>query len=585
MCVPVHWLRVRIPATARPHKGDAGYWSPRHCHRDGGRAAWSHEPPYATVPDIAGYLALCPNRVEAIEKGCCGLRAGSGRVAGIAMRVLRAAADGRFGRVCRTRIAAHRGSRDHAFPVIDRGSLPREIPAFSGSITLLSSVREPLPPHDVQPPISSALLAVWALFLGLALVLAAHGLQSTLVGLRATLEGFPAAAIGVVMTGFYIGYMVGARVAPALLQSVGHVRMFGAMASLAGFTSLLHAMFVDPYTWVAARFLTGICVAGLTIVIESWLNDRATNEMRGRVLGAYVVVSYASVMAGNLMLNAAAPETWLLFGACAMLFSVAVIPVLLSASPTPRFNAPARMPIGRLWRTSPLGVAGVFVTGMSNGAFFGMGAVFAREMGLTVEATSLFMSALVLGGVVMQWPLAWCSDRMDRRWVLAGMTLGAAAFAATGLLLSPDNRVALYLVSFLIGCLSLPMYSLANAHTNDFVRSEEMVSAGAGLVFANGAGSVFGPLCASVLMGLLGPHGLFWYLIVVHVALGVFAFWRMTRRATVAVQDHVPTVPLPASASPVAAGQAAEAAADAARAHEHVQEAGGVERAEPERRG
>ena len=394
----------------------------------------------------------------------------------------------------------------------------------------------------VRPPISSALFAVWALFVGLGIMLAGHGLQSTLVGLRATIEKFPAATVGVIMTGFYVGYVVGARVAPRLVQSVGHVRTFGALAALAGVTSLLHALVIDPYAWMVVRFVTGICLAGLTVVIESWLNDRATNEMRGRVLATYVVVLYLAVM----------------------LFSIAVIPVLLSASPAPSFHAPGPVSVKRLFKASPLGVAGVFVTGMSNGAFFGMAAVFAGSIGLSVEATSLFITSLVLGGIIMQWPIGWFSDRLDRRWVLAGVTLGAAAVALVGALSPVDNRTLLYGIAFALGGLSLPMYSLSSAHTNDFVPAEDMVASAGGLAFANGAGAIFGPAGAAAAMALIGPRGLFWYLVLVHGVLGVYAFWRMTRRATVPIEEHVPSVPLAIGSSHVVAEQAAEYAAEAA---------------------
>ncbi len=416
----------------------------------------------------------------------------------------------------------------------------------------------------VRPPISSALFAVWALFVGLGIMLAGHGLQSTLVGLRATIEKFPAATVGVIMTGFYVGYVVGARVAPRLVQSVGHVRTFGALAALAGVTSLLHALVIDPYAWMVVRFVTGICLAGLTVVIESWLNDRATNEMRGRVLATYVVVLYLAVMAGNLLLNVADPAGWQLFALAAMLFSIAVIPVLLSASPAPSFHAPGPVSVKRLFKASPLGVAGVFVTGMSNGAFFGMAAVFAGSIGLSVEATSLFITSLVLGGIIMQWPIGWFSDRLDRRWVLAGVTLGAAAVALVGALSPVDNRTLLYGIAFALGGLSLPMYSLSSAHTNDFVPAEDMVASAGGLAFANGAGAIFGPAGAAAAMALIGPRGLFWYLVLVHGVLGVYAFWRMTRRATVPIEEHVPSVPLAIGSSHVVAEQAAEYAAEAA---------------------
>lgn len=228
------------------------------------------------------------------------------------------------------------------------------------------------------------------------------GLQSTLLGVRASLEGFPTAVTGLIMSTFYLGFLGGAVYAPRFVERVGHIRVFGALASLASAAVLIHGIIVTPVAWSLLRLLSGFCLAGLYIVAESWLNDRATNRTRGQLLSIYMVVTYAGVAGGQLLLNAADPQGLQLFILTSVLISVALVPLLLSAGPAPKFSRQSPLSLRALYTISPLGVVGAFATGMASGALFGFGPVYAESSGLSVSQISFFMTAALLGCTVFQ---------------------------------------------------------------------------------------------------------------------------------------------------------------------------------------
>jgi len=268
----------------------------------------------------------------------------------------------------------------------------------------------------------------WALFLGLGLIMLGNGLQGSLLGLRASMEGFGVTTTGLVMSGYFIGMLVGATIVPKIVTRVGHVRSFGAMASLASTSILLHAVIIDPWVWWLMRCVTGIAYAGLYIVAESWLNDASENETRGQLLSFYMLISLGGMAGGQFMLNIAAPSSYELFVLISVLVSIAVIPILLSVSRAPEFNTSENVGIRQLFQVSPLGVSGMFMNGVMMGAVFGMGAVYAAEIGLSVGQISLFMGALVLGGVFLQYPLGKASDVIGRRWVIIAIDADTIPF-------------------------------------------------------------------------------------------------------------------------------------------------------------
>ena len=390
----------------------------------------------------------------------------------------------------------------------------------------------------------AAIVATWALLLGMALLMIGNGLQASLVGLRATLEGFSTTTTGLVMSGFYVGFMLGSILTPMALRRVGYVRVFAALAAVASIAALGHAVFADPVNWTLMRILTGLCYAGLYVVSESWLNDRATNQTRGQLLSVYVVISLGGMGVGQLLLNVASVRGFELFILASVLVSVAVVPILLSAGPTPAFTASSRLGLRRLYALSPLGVIGTMGTGLANGVLIGMGAVFGDQAGLSAAQISLFMGAMFLGGVLLQWPIGRLSDRFDRRRVITFVTFLAALAALGAIVLSGISETGLFVFIALLGGLSLPLYSLRIAHANDHLEPSQMIAASAGLVLVMGIGANLGPLTAGALMSVVGADGYFWCLAVVHGAIGVFALYRMAARPALPLDDQAPYVPV-----------------------------------------
>ncbi|MFZ5791070.1 MAG: MFS transporter [Pseudomonadota bacterium] len=374
------------------------------------------------------------------------------------------------------------------------------------------------------------LFATAPLLLGVALMMAGNGLQGSLLGLRATAEGFPASLTGLIMSGYYLGFFAGSLLTPKVVGRVGHVRVFAALAATASMAILIHAVFVNWPSWTLLRAVTGFSFSGLYVVVESWLNDRASNETRGRLLGIYTVAQAVALSLGQLMLNLGDPASFELFSLVAVLISAAVLPVLLVSASTPHFGEAEKLPLLQLFRLSPLGVVGTLGAGITISGFSGMGAVYAKAIGFTVGQVSLFMALSVIGSAIFPWPLGWLSDRLDRRRVITGVTLLMAALCVAGMAAPGLSTILLLAIVFLYGGLSMPIYSLSVAHANDRLKPEQMVAASSTLMLAYGIGAILGPLTVGQAMTLLGPSGYFAYLAAAHVALGLFAIWRMIRR-------------------------------------------------------
>lgn len=383
--------------------------------------------------------------------------------------------------------------------------------------------------------------AIIPILLGVAFCMASNGLQGTLLGWRAEHEGFPLPLTGVMMTGYYIGFLSGALLAPWIVARVGHVRVYAALASAAAAAAVAHAVFVNWPAWTVFRMVTGFSFAGLYVVIESWLNDRSPNEIRARIFSLYMLVNLTSLAGGPLLLNLADARGFELFTLASVLLSVAVLPVALAPAPAPQFAVRLHLGLRQLYRASPLGIGACFGIGLAISSFHGMGAVFAKQIGLSVAEVSLFMTALVLGAVVLQWPIGHLADRFDRRLVLAATALGAAVVAFLATAAIGASKPALFALVALFGSLSLPIYSLSIAHTNDALKREEMVAGSSGLMLVYGAGAIIGPVSVAATMAVVGPVGFFLYAAAVHAAIGAFAIYRLLRRATVLAQRDSPT--------------------------------------------
>ncbi|MBT3787150.1 MAG: MFS transporter [Alphaproteobacteria bacterium] len=390
----------------------------------------------------------------------------------------------------------------------------------------------------------------WALFLGLGLIMLGNGLQGSLLGLRASMEGFGVTATGLVMSGYFIGLLVGSTVVPGIVARVGHIRSFGAMASLASTSILVHVVVIEPWTWWAMRFVTGFAYAGLYIVAESWLNDASENETRGQLLSFYMLISLAGLAGGQFMLNIANPSSYELFVLISVLVSFAVIPILLSVSKAPDFETSESVNLLQLYRVSPLGVMGMLVNGLTMGAIFGMGAVYAANIGLSVKEISFFMGALVLGGALLQLPIGRLSDIVGRRQVIIGT---CAAGVVVSFIASRYDGTGwmLYFLIALIGGVSTPLYALCIAHTNDYLNPGQMVAASGTLVLAMSIGSSLGAPITALAMDVLGDQAFFQSIAISMALICIFGVWRSTQRQAIATEDtndFVIMAPTPMSA-------------------------------------
>ena len=382
----------------------------------------------------------------------------------------------------------------------------------------------------------SAITNSWALLLGIAFLMLGNGLQSTVLSVRGSIEGFSTESIGAVMTCYFIGYLAGSFVTPKVLANVGHVRVFAALASLSSASALLHAVFIDPYTWGAMRLITGFCFAGLYIVAESWLNDMATNETRGQTLSTYLIVQMLGIIIAQFVLNLWDASGYALFVIISVLVSISFAPILLSVNAAPVHSTTKRMSIGDLYRASPLGAVGCFILGGIFAAQFGMGAVFATAKGLSLADLSIFVAMIYVGGLLAQYPLGYISDRMDRRLLISALTGAGTVALIVGMLFSGSSTVLLTM-AFMMGAVSNPLYSLLIAYVNDYLEQDDMAAASSGLLFLNGIGAILGPLIVGWMMTNLGPDSYFAFIAALFALISAYAAYRMTQRAAPSVED------------------------------------------------
>jgi MFS family permease len=376
-----------------------------------------------------------------------------------------------------------------------------------------------------------------------------NGLQGTLLGLRASMEGFPTAITGVVMSCYYGGFLLGSIYTPRYVAKVGHIRVFAAFASLASAAVLIHSLFPDPLVWGMARLVTGATFAGMFVVAESWLNGQSTNEIRGNVLSIYMIIQYGGFIGGQLLLNLASPEGHALFILISVLLSLALVPILITAVPAPVLQEPEHVGLKDLWKISPLGVFTGINVGIAHGAIWGMGAVFAQSTGKTVTEISIFMATFVLGGFILQWPMGILSDKLDRKQIM----VGASWFAVFLAVLCMFSVFQLSTLIFIFGGVSLPLYSLSLAYTNDHLSPDQMVAASSSMVLIYGLGALLGPVLASVMMSAFGSWGFFLIQILAHAAVGVFALVYLIREPKLRHADQSAFISVPFRSSPMAA--------------------------------
>lgn len=378
---------------------------------------------------------------------------------------------------------------------------------------------------------------IFSLLRGTAFLLAASGLHGLLLPLRGQAEGFSTAALGLMGTAWAAGFVAGCYLAPHVVRRAGHVRAFGTFASCAAIIALCTGLVIDEIVWILLRACTGFVMAGAFMVIESWLNEKATNESRGTVFGLYMMVTYASIMGGQMIVAVGDVRSASLFMITGIFFCLSLIPTAVSTQSTPRPLQDVKLDLRGLYVNSPVAAVGCLLIGIANGAWGTLGAVYGARIDISTAVIALMMSLVVVAGGAMQLPAGRISDRTDRRYVLAGAAFGAAFFALVIALFQPRSATLVLVSTACYGAFAYTLYSIAVAHANDHGDAEDFVKVSSGLLMLYGFGTMFGPLLAAPLMGLL-PEGLFLATALAHLALAGYTLLRIRARAPVPIEDR-----------------------------------------------
>jgi MFS family permease len=390
--------------------------------------------------------------------------------------------------------------------------------------------------------------SIAAILFSTAFFLMAGGLMGTLTPLRASMEGFSNIALGALGAWYFSGFVAGCFAGPHLIARVGHIRAFAAAAVTASACVTLQPIFTAPLVWFALRCATGFCIAILFMTVESWLNDRADNHSRGRILSLYMMVNWLGLLTGQWFLLLAAPASFQLFSAVSVLYCLCVVPLSLTRLPAPQLRPAPRINLDRIFQLAPVGAAGCLTVGLANGAFWTLVPLYTSSLGFSERGLALFMSVFIAGGALVQWPLGRLSDRMDRRWIIAASCMAASACGIVlGLLgwFIASVPELFYAVVFALGAAMLPLYSLAIAHANDRLPRSEFVEISAGLLMLSAGASIPGPLLASMVISLAGASSLFLYTALAHAALAFYAVTRIKLRELPLTATRDPFSPAP----------------------------------------
>ncbi|MBL6674417.1 MAG: MFS transporter [Candidatus Puniceispirillum sp.] len=404
-----------------------------------------------------------------------------------------------------------------------------------------------------------SVIASWTLFFGLLMISAGSGLQNVLLGTRAPELGFSNIATGFVMSGYYAGIFAGSIIVPHILAQVGHVRVFGAMAAIASAAVLMHVAFADPILWAVMRLFSGFSFAGMYIVCESWLNEKATNETRGQLLSLYMIINMAGMGGGQLMIGLGATGGIGLFLLASVMVSIAVVPILITVSVAPNFEAPERLSFRRILQVSPLSVFGMAFIGLVVSMLFGMGPVYGRNLGLDNTEIGYFMTSIMVGTLLLQYPVGRLSDKFDRRAVILGASASAAVCIAIASFFDANQFILLLIFTMVFGGLTFSLYSLFIAHANDFLPPSQMVAVSSGLLMVNGAGAVVGSPFAATIIEVFGSRSFMPAIALILVVISGFVLLRMRMRDAVPTEAQGPFVAFPETLTSVAAGLNPEA--------------------------
>jgi MFS family permease len=365
------------------------------------------------------------------------------------------------------------------------------------------------------------------------ILIGGNGLQGTYISLRALQEGFSTSLIGLVGTGYNIGFAIGCIYVTRILRSIGHIRTFSAMAAIASATSLAMVLLIDPWFWFLMRLIAGICFASLFATVESWLNARVNNSNRARTLSIYRLVDLGSVTAAQYLIPTVGIEGFQLFAIVSMALTLSLVPISFADRSSPGLPEAIKFDVKALWNISPLATIGCIVVGLTNSTFRSLGPIYAEGIGLSITAIATFMSVGIIGGVVLQYPLGLYSDRLDRRLIILFATFGSLLAGLYLALFAGSDEWLNFIGIFIFGAFAMPLYSLCSAHANDHAAEGQHALVSAGMLFFWSCGAIIGPLFASFMLDIFGPPALFIYTAAVLAAFMLYTLQRMAARGAV----------------------------------------------------
>jgi MFS family permease len=390
---------------------------------------------------------------------------------------------------------------------------------------------------ETIPAVGPLLWRLSALLSGVGLLVVGVGLLFSVLGLRAGLADFSTITLGLVTSAYFVGFVVGTFACPVVIRRVGHIRAFAAMASLASTMPILHALWVDPWFWGLLRFVTGVCMVGLYIVLESWLNALAPNALRGRLFAVYMAVNFVALALGQWLILVGDRLGFIPFALVSVMFSFALLPITMTEVDEPEPVDAPKFSLRNLYEASPAGMAAAMASGLITGAFYGMSSVFGKTVGFSDAEIASFMAATILGGAVFQWPVGHFSDTHDRRVVLLWVCILGSAVTGTAFALGLQSAATLIPLGVFFGGLIFAIYGLCVAHVNDVIDSSRLVEFTGGLLLIHGVGAAVGPVLAGVMMDVAGPSSLMLYYALVMGSLALYLAKRLTTPAPIVTAE------------------------------------------------
>lgn len=389
----------------------------------------------------------------------------------------------------------------------------------------------------LEAAVAQTLLSVSALLLSVALLIFGHGLQTTLLPLAADRFYFSDFEIGAMSSAYFVGMVLGCLGAPLVIMRAGHIRAFAALVSLMSAAAIMHPIIIDPTAWIIIRIVSGFSLAGFYMIVESWLNESATNENRGTIMSFYIVILFGALMLGQISMAATNIASFVPFAIASVSVSLAVMPVSLTTSTQPAPITLVRFRPAQLFKNSPAAFVGILLIGVSQGALLTLTPLYGSQIGLSTNQSAFYAAAIIGGGMLAQWPVGRLSDRMDRRLVIMGLGCATAAASLAIVFFSPTEFRVAVLSAVLVGMCTQPLYAVAVAHAFDHAAPEDFVETSSGMLLSFGIGSIAGPLIASGIMGQIGPSGLYVMVVAVNVILAVFILTRIFAREALTADE------------------------------------------------